>query len=366
MRRALIAFFSALFLFASISPSSGLEPLENYLRSNTLADPSALIIDMSDGKVFLESGADSIRTPASLLKIISTTAALHYVGTEKRYTTSVWSTGKDGVYVFQGGMDPWLTSDSLRAERNKQRYLPFLVAKANIKNLKSLTIYYSSMYKKDMTDLAYYLRKKKKIRLKAIPISVATAEAKSKNQIASMTSEPITTMVSHAILWSVNDLSDRLGKEAVKKVGNPLTPQGITATFAGALADLGVDSTGLYAEDGSGLSKANRTTSRTLVSLLIKIRNEPTYQSIYEGLPVAGLTGTLLKRFSTAPDAVGHVHGKTGLLRTVASMAGYIEVSDKEYAFSIIADQIKPGSTAQLAARKTMDEMLGTFVKTHP
>lgn len=366
MRRALLSLFSALFLFTSISTSFGLTPLESYLRSKSLADPSALIVDMSDGKTILDSSSETIRTPASLLKIISTTSALHYIGTERRYTTSIWSTGKDGVYVFQGGMDPWLTSDVLRAQRNNQRYLPYLVAQANTNKRKTLTIYYSSMYKKDLSDLALYLRKKEKIRLTAIPLSISEAQARSKNQISSMTSEPITTMVSHAILWSVNELSDRLGKEAVKKVGNPLTPEGITKTFAATLADLGVDSAGLYAEDGSGLSKANRTTSRTLVSLLMKIRNEPTYQAIYDGLPVAGLTGTLLKRFSTAPDAVGHVHGKTGLLRTVASMAGYIEVNDKEYAFAIIADQIKPGSSAQLSARKTMDEMLGTFVREHP
>lgn len=363
MRRAFLSFITVISLCLTTIPSHGLEPLENYLRSSTLADPSALIVDTSDEKAYLEYSPDSIRTPASLLKLISTTAALHYVGTERRYTTSIWSTNKDGVFVFKGGMDPWLTSDSLRAARNKQRYLPFLVAKANTKNSKSITIYYSSMYKKDMTDLTTFLRKKKKIRLTSIPISTSDAEMKAKEQIATMTSEPITTMVSHAILWSVNELADRLGKEAVKKVGNPLTPQGITATFASALSDLGVDSTGLYAEDGSGLSKANRTTSRTLVALLAKIRNEPTYQSIYDGLPIAGLTGTLLKRFSTSPYAIGHVHAKTGLLRTVASLAGYIDIGNKEYAFAIIADEIKPGNAAQLAARKTLDEMLGAFVR---
>ena len=55
-----------------------------------------------------------------------------------------------------------------------------------------------------------------------------------------------------------------------------------------------------------------------------------------------------------------------GLLRTVASMAGYIDAGDKEYVFTIIADEIPPGSTAQRAAKKTLDEMLGTFLKEIP
>ena len=366
MRKSLIIFATIAALFYTSIPTRALEPLDEYLRSSTLADPAALIVDPSDGKVVLEKSPDSLRTPASLTKLISTTAALYFIGTEKRYTTSIWSTQSSGVFVLKGGMDPWLTSSNVLAQKNKQRYLPGLVFKANTKNLRTVTIYYSNMYKKDLTDLTLYLRKYKKIRVKSIPISISDADLKAKTEISSMTSEPITTMVSHAILWSVNDLADRLGKEAVKKEGNPLTPEGITKTFESALKDLGVEYSGLYFEDGSGLSKATKASPRTFVSLLMKIRHDPRFQAIYEGLPVSGVTGTLLSRFKSAPNAVGHIHAKTGLLRTVASLAGYIDVGEKEYAFTIIADQIPPGSTAQRAAKKTLDEMLGTFLKEIP
>ena len=364
MRKSLIIFATtAALLFTSI-PTRALEPLDEYLQSSTLADRAALIVDSADGAVFLEKSPDSLRTPASLTKLISTTAALHFLGTEKRYTTSIWSTKTPGIYVLKGGMDPWLTSSTILAERNRQRYLPGLVFKANNKNLRSITIYYNNMYKQDLTDLTVYLRRYKKTTVKSIPISISDGDLNAQSQIASMTSEPITAMVSHAILWSVNDLADRLGKEAVKMQGNPLTPEGITSTFESALKDLGVETSGMHLEDGSGLSQSNRVSSRTLVSLLIKLRNDSTYQSIVNGLPIAGLSGTLLKRFTSAPDAIGHVHAKTGLLKNVASLAGYIDVGDKSYAFALIADQINPGGKAQLAARKTLDEMLGTFVRT--
>ena len=362
MRRALTPLLALTFLFTALSPTSALEPLEGFLRSTTLAGPSALIVDPSDGKVILEKSPDELRTPASLLKLISTSTALHYLGTEKRYITSIWSTDKDGSYVIKGGMDPWLTSSGLKAEKNNQRYLPNLIASANTPKRKYLTIYYSNMYKQDLTELVYQQRKAG-IRIKAIPISISDADAKAKSEIQSMTSEPITTMVSYAILWSVNELADRLGKQAVKKQGNPLTPQGITTTFKSALKDLGVQSEGLYVEDGSGLSKATRAAPRIFVELLIKIRHDPELQAIYVGLPVAGETGTLKNRFSTAREAVGKVHAKTGLLRTVASLAGYVDVGSREYVFAIIADQIPPGSTAQRAARKTIDEMVGSIVK---
>ena len=366
MRKTLIIFATTAALFFTSIPTRALEPLDEYLRSSTLADPAALIVDPSDGKVILEKSPDSLRTPASLTKLISTTSALYTIGTEKTYTTSIWRTKTPGIFVLKGGMDPWLTTSSVLAEKNKQRYLPGLVFKANTSNRRTITIYYSNMYKKDLTDLTYYLRKYKKVRVKSLPISIADADLKAKEEIATMTSEPITTMVSHAILWSVNELADRLGKEAVKKVGNPVTPEGITKTYTNVLKELGIDAKGLYFEDGSGLSKATKVTPRVLVSLLMKIRHDSRFQAIYDGLPVSGVTGTLLSRFKTAPNAVGHIHAKTGLLRTVASMAGYIDAGDREYVFTIIADEIKPGSTAQRAAKKTLDEMLGTFLKEIP
>jgi PBP4 family serine-type D-alanyl-D-alanine carboxypeptidase len=147
-------------------------------------------------------------------------------------------------------------------------------------------------------------------------------------------------------------------------VGNSISPEGLTKTFVSTLASLDIPSSGLYVEDGSGLSKANRVSPRTVVSLLSKIRNNPIFQSIYDGLPVGGVSGTLANRFTTAPQAIGHVHAKTGFLSSVVkSMAGYVDDGENEYVFVIIVDGIRPRLSARKAAREVMDQMLESIVK---
>ena len=350
------------FFFVGISPAHSLHQLDKYVNSTSLANPGLLVFDPESGKSIVENKPDSLRVPASVLKLISTSAALHYLGTEKTFTTSIWKTSKSSVFLLRGDLDPWLTSNSAKAKKNKQRYLPSLVTKANAKKKKSITLYYYGLYDKDISDLKIQLRRQG-IRATSKHLTREEADAKGETKIASMTSEPIPTMVSFAILWSDNALADRLGKAAARKLGNPTSPEGLTKTFISALDELGVDSKGLVVEDGSGLSKANRVSATTLVLLLAKIRNDSKFQSIYDGMPISGLTGTLVKRFvETAPNAIGHVHAKTGWVNRSVTMAGYVDDGKHEYVFAILADGIQPTLKARKAARETMDKFLGVIV----
>jgi D-alanyl-D-alanine carboxypeptidase/D-alanyl-D-alanine-endopeptidase (penicillin-binding protein 4) len=62
----------------------------------------------------------------------------------------------------------------------------------------------------------------------------------------------------------------------------------LNLAFKETLNLLEVDSTGLKVFDGSGLSRENRVSARTIAELLLKIRNEPQYQAVYDGLPTSG------------------------------------------------------------------------------
>jgi PBP4 family serine-type D-alanyl-D-alanine carboxypeptidase len=159
-------------------------------------------------------------------------------------------------------------------------------------------------------------------------------------------------------------LADRLAKDAAREIGYPTTGKGLTTTFKLALDALGVDHTGLVVKDGSGLSKENRVSAQTIVNLLTVIRSNPTFTSIYEGLPVGGKTGTLQKRFlETAPEAVGKVRAKTGWVNNSVTLAGYVQNGETEYVFAILADGITPTFTARNKARAAMDRLLGAIVK---
>ena len=362
MHKRLIAIFSVALLVLTSTPSYALHTLDKYINAKSLAAPGLLIMNPNDGKVIAENAPESLRVPASVLKLISTSATLYFLGPEMTYTTRIFSTDKSSTFVLRGSLDPWLTSNLTLSQKNGQKYLPSLVTKANNKNKKTLTIYYSGLFVKDTKDLGLNFRKKG-IRITFKKVDSDVAASKSRDEIAAVTSEPITEMVKFAIMWSDNTLANRLGNAAARKIGNPTDSEGLTATFKQALGELGVDSKGLKVEDGSGLSKADRVSAKTIVELLMKIRNNPRFESIYDGMPVGGLTGTLQKRFvETAPQAIGHVHAKTGWVNRSVTMAGYVDDGETEFAFAILADGITPTLKARKSARATMDRLLGVIV----
>jgi D-alanyl-D-alanine carboxypeptidase len=148
------------------------------------------------------------------------------------------------------------------------------------------------------------------------------------------------------------------------KAGFGYSESGIQETFVKTLNNLEIDSTGLKAVDGSGLSRSNRVSAQMLAQLLLKTYNNDKYRNIYDGLPVGGINGTMRNRFvASAPKAIGLVRTKTGSLTGVVSMAGYVQGGDHEYIFAAIADRIPKNTTAAKAARVALDKLLAKFAK---
>ena len=159
-------------------------------------------------------------------------------------------------------------------------------------------------------------------------------------------------------------MSDRLARDAAHELGLPNNRSGIQLAFEKTLADLGIPSTGLKVFDGNGLSHNTRITVRQIAELLVAIRAHPKYQTIKDGLPVAGETGTLKTRFvNDAPNAVGLVRAKTGWINNTVSLAGYVDVGGEEYVFVTVANHIPNAESARSAARVVIDQMLGTIAK---
>ena len=361
MLRKLLAIVVSLQLI--FAPAFGLHTLEKYANSKQLASPGLLVIDPADGRVVVQNGAEKLRIPASVLKLISATTALHYVGPEKQYTTTIYKTANSDEFVIKGALDPWLTSNLSFSKKNKQRFLPSLINKANVESKTKLKIYYSGLYERDTFDLAVN-QKQKGIKLTFEKVDSQRATELAVEEVAKLTSVPLSEMVKFVILWSDNRLADRIAKDAAREIGYPTTGKGLTTTFKQALNELEIEHTGLQVKDGSGLSKENKVSASTIVDLLIKIRNNPVFASVYEGLPIAGETGTLQKRFlETAPQAVGMVRAKTGWVNNSVTLAGYVREGEKEYAFAILADGITPTFTARNKARAAMDRLLGAIVK---
>lgn len=99
---------------------------------------------------------------------------------------------------------------------------------------------------------------------------------------------------------------------------------------------LGIDFKNCQINDGSGLSRRNLVTTRALIATLIKSQYLPFSDKFYNSLAVAGTDGTLYKRM-LGTAAENNVVGKTGTLRNVSSLAGYVYTKDEELlAFAMI------------------------------
>ncbi len=106
-----------------------------------------------------------------------------------------------------------------------------------------------------------------------------------------------------------------------------------------ALTNLGIDANGYRLRDGSGLSHNNLATPRTLVSILRAMSYARGNDVFLASLPVAGISGTLKNRLRHT-TAEGTVRAKTGTLKGVRALSGYID--HPEYGtlvFSIITNQ---------------------------
>ncbi|ACB51681.1 putative D-alanyl-D-alanine carboxypeptidase [Crocosphaera subtropica ATCC 51142] len=91
-----------------------------------------------------------------------------------------------------------------------------------------------------------------------------------------------------------------------------------------ALGKLGVLPNTFRQVDGSGLSRRNVATPRSLVTILRAMYYTPNRDIFYSSLPVAGVTGTLRNRMK-GTSAQGTVSAKTGTLRGVRALSGYMK-----------------------------------------
>lgn len=130
-----------------------------------------------------------------------------------------------------------------------------------------------------------------------------------------------------------------------------------------ALANLGVDAASYTQVDGSGLSRQNRGTPAGFMTLLKAMRNHEASELFYRSLPVGGVTGTLRNRFRDTLGG-GQVRAKTGTLRGVRALSGYVEnPAYGSLVFSILINQPGQSGTVMLAA---IDQMVLQIAQVSP
>ncbi|NEO28075.1 MAG: D-alanyl-D-alanine carboxypeptidase/D-alanyl-D-alanine-endopeptidase [Kamptonema sp. SIO4C4] len=167
---------------------------------------------------------------------------------------------------------------------------------------------------------------------------------KPKREITAITSPPL-----FQLIRDTNQSSNNLYAEALlQHLG------GLTALET-SLTALGVSPDSYHLRDGSGLSRHNLLSPQAVVETLIGIAQTPQAQAFQDSLPVAGVSGTLRRRFQDTPLA-GEVQAKTGTMTGVSTLSGYLDPPQyPPLVFSIMLNRSEQSVQVQ---REAIDEMV--------
>ena len=152
----------------------------------------------------------------------------------------------------------------------------------------------------------------------------------STDTIASVSSQPVSTLIGQMIPNSDNTLAEMLARVSSKESGADGSAASLTSVYQSALRSYGVDPSGIVIKDGSGESAANAVSPNFVAHLMVQVADGAKgLGTLANALPVSGQSGTLASRF-TGANAVarGKVHAKTGWIDSANTLGGYIDAAD--------------------------------------
>ena len=171
--------------------------------------------------------------------------------------------------------------------------------------------------------------------------------------LGTVRSQPVKTLVQQALIVSDNAIAEALARVTAIEAGTGNTFEAEDEAVLTALRTYGIEPAKVRVVDGSGLSDDNRIPPSYLTKLFVKVlHREDGLGVIYDGLPVAGRTGSLsyADRFSgAASKADGKVFAKTGWIDTGYTLAGIIKAKDGTrltFAFYALGDVTPSAKTA--------------------
>lgn len=116
---------------------------------------------------------------------------------------------------------------------------------------------------------------------------------------------------------------------------------------------VGVDPSDVVLENGAGLSRIERISAAKMATLLAAVQRGRHGPEFLATLPVAGVDGTLARRFKGTP-AEGRARMKTGTLRDVVALAGYVpDASGRLWVVVAVVNDERAS-----AARPTLDALV--------
>jgi D-alanyl-D-alanine carboxypeptidase/D-alanyl-D-alanine-endopeptidase (penicillin-binding protein 4) len=325
-------------------------------------------IDARTGTTLYARNVDDDFTPASNVKLITGSAALARLGRDFRFRTTLFATASpregviEGDLILHGGGDALLRASDLEAAAavladrgvhtvhgairtdasyfDAKRYgdgwviddLPYAyAAPVSALSLDDNVVAGAGAGADDVPVADPPAHAADVLRRALEDHGITTEQASSPGtpppgaiMLWQHDSEPLERVL--ADFWYPSD--NLIGEELLKalgvaQAGSPGSSESGIAAETAFLRSVGVDSATVSIVDGSGLSRYDECTPRALVAVLQYDWNSPHRDVVLDALPVAGVRGSLKKRFVGTP-AQGRVFAKTGGMLNVTNLSGYI------------------------------------------
>ncbi len=203
----------------------------------------------------------------------------------------------------------------------------------------------------------------REVKLRATPADLPT--------LAQRLSRPLEEVIYRGTKASTNAVAEQL----LLALGADLF--GPPATFAKGrravelyLRGLGLRPGSVYFENGSGLSRKSRIRPAEMVRVLEALaRDLASGPEVLSALPLAGVDGTMRRRFSPESGAVGLVRAKTGTLSGISALSGFAGHGERRLVFSFLtarAYKLPRVRRLHVAMAETLVEYLRGAPSTQP
>lgn len=155
---------------------------------------------------------------------------------------------------------------------------------------------------------------------KGISVGRAAPAGKLTESSADFFSPPVREIIKPFLKNSIGVVGEALFRAVGALYGEDIYEQALVQEQR-LLAHYGVSDITLW--DGSGLSRENSMSPRSLLLLLEQLPRESFFMDLHKALAIAGVDGTLRNRMK-GTAAQGVLRGKTGTLNGVYNLAGYV------------------------------------------
>ena len=339
---------------------------------------SLVVADPQSGQTLIDRG-DRPAIPASTMKLLSALVAQETLGNDRTFATTTVSPNP-GTVILRGGGDPLLSDARADGRASLQQLAAATATELTRTGTSRVTLGYDATlftgrswhrhwtenYSYSVAPISALMADgartrtgqaeknpartaatrfakrlaKAGIAVAAIKPMVAPADAA---ELAAVRSASLEELINQALQASDNTAIETLTRQAALASGRRGDFAGASQTVSDTLSRLGLWAPGMVIDDTCGLSRENRVTPGVLAKAMQLVLTEERFRSLVAGLPLGGVTGTLSLRFDDARERAGRgvVRAKTGSLRDVTALAGYLVTADgAPVVFAFIANDV--------------------------